>query len=294
MHLTQTGNTSALLLRKGYLTNISEDLSPDTLESNPLKTFINISSGKLENHDKLIILTDNILNILDLEEIKNNALNFSEKDFIQFLRTVLVNKLEKAAALIADIKEKEEILLPVSKKSEKLNAFSSSAFSKPSLKREPSLESNAQETTDQFLPAQETPKVGHIYIKEDPEPKKFKKTFSFKKISKVTDTDLAFEIDKSVSENIQNSDNTWFSHEPIEVVIKVGAEVSGYFTRRKILPNQTIVKELAEGGLLVSTKVAFDEEILKIVRYWIPHVKIISPVHLQEKLEDILKKYLKL
>ncbi|MBS4068651.1 WYL domain-containing protein [Sulfurimonas sp. RIFOXYB12_FULL_35_9] len=120
------------------------------------------------------------------------------------------------------------------------------------------------------------------------------KTFSFKKISKVTDTDLAFEIDKSVSENIQNSDNTWFSHEPIEVVIKVGAEVSGYFTRRKILPNQTIVKELAEGGLLVSTKVAFDEEILKIVRYWIPHVKIISPVHLQEKLEDILKKYLKL
>ncbi len=120
------------------------------------------------------------------------------------------------------------------------------------------------------------------------------KTFSFKKISKVKDTDLEFEIDKSVSENIQNSDNAWFSPEPIEVVIRVDAEVSRYFTRRKILPNQTIVKELAEGGLLVSAKVAFDEEILKLVRYWIPHVKIISPVHLQEKLEDILKKYLKL
>jgi predicted DNA-binding transcriptional regulator YafY len=120
------------------------------------------------------------------------------------------------------------------------------------------------------------------------------KTFSFKKISKVVDTDLEFEIDKSVSENIQNSDNAWFSHKPIEVVIKVDAEVSGYFIRRKILPNQTLVKELAEGGLLVSTKVAFDEEILKLVRYWIPHVKIISPAYLQEKLEESLKKYLNL
>src|SRR5665647_106143 len=77
LHLTQTGNTLALLLRKGYLTNLSEDLSPDNLEPNPLKTFVNISSGKLENQDKLIILTENILDILDLEEIKNNALNLS-------------------------------------------------------------------------------------------------------------------------------------------------------------------------------------------------------------------------
>jgi serine/threonine protein phosphatase PrpC len=104
LHLTQTGSTLALLLRNGYLTNISEDLSPDNLEPNPLKTFVNISSGKLENRDKLVIITDNILDILDLEEIKNNALNFSEKDFVQFLRTVLANKLEKAAALIVDVK----------------------------------------------------------------------------------------------------------------------------------------------------------------------------------------------
>ncbi|MFA5427659.1 MAG: WYL domain-containing protein [Sulfurimonas sp.] len=120
------------------------------------------------------------------------------------------------------------------------------------------------------------------------------KTFSFKKISKVVDTDVEFKIENEILESIKNSDNSWFSSEPIEVVIKVDAEVSGYFTRRKILPNQTIVKELAEGGLLVSAKVAFDEEILKLVRYWIPHVKIISPTYLQEKLEESLKKYLNL
>jgi len=120
------------------------------------------------------------------------------------------------------------------------------------------------------------------------------KTFSFKKMSKVVDTDLEFKIENEILESIKNSDNSWFSSEPIEVVIKVDVEVSAYFTRRKILPNQTIVKELAEGGLLVSAKVAFDEEILKLVRYWIPHVKIISPAYLQEKLEESLKKYLNL
>lgn len=120
------------------------------------------------------------------------------------------------------------------------------------------------------------------------------KTFSFKKMSKVVDTDLEFKIENDILDSIKNSDNTWFSSKQIEVVIKVDAEVSGYFTRRKILPNQTIVKELEEGGLLVSTKVAFDEEILKLVRYWIPYVKIISPAYLQEKLEESLKKYLNL
>ena len=37
----------------------------------------------------------------------------------------------------------------------------------------------------------------------------------------------------------------------------------------------------------------FEEEILQTVRYWIPNIKIISPVTLQKKLEDSLKEYLK-
>ena len=68
--------------------------------------------------------------------------------------------------------------------------------------------------------------------------------------------------------------------------------MAGYFKRRNILPNQTLVKELEDGGVLVSTKVAFDEEVLKLVRYWIPHVTVVSPVKLQRALEDGLKEYL--
>jgi len=119
------------------------------------------------------------------------------------------------------------------------------------------------------------------------------KTFSFKKIAQLSTTDTKFEIDNSVLETIKDDDNIWFSPKKTEVVLKVDKDVAGYFSRRNILPNQHIVKELADGGLLVSTKVAFDEEILKLVRYWIPNVEIVSPNYLQEKLEDGLREYLK-
>lgn len=119
------------------------------------------------------------------------------------------------------------------------------------------------------------------------------KTFSFKKIALLKATELLFEVEESVVNMIKNDDNTWFSSKQIEVVLQVNSEVAEYFSRRNILPNQTIVKNLAEGGLLVSTKVAFEEEILKLVRYWIPNVKIISPSALQDTLEERLRDYLK-
>ena len=118
------------------------------------------------------------------------------------------------------------------------------------------------------------------------------KTFSFKKISKLSLNDERFTINKTILETIKNDDSIWFSSKQIEVVLKVEKEVANYFSRRNILPNQTIIKELDDGGLLVSTKIAFDEEILKLVRYWIPNVKIVSPTYLQEKLEKSLQEYL--
>jgi len=119
------------------------------------------------------------------------------------------------------------------------------------------------------------------------------KTFSLSKIetlSKIADT---FKQNPKITEQIQDQDNQWFGKEQTEVVLKVNKEVAQFFQRRKIIPNQTIIKNLEDGELLISTKITFDEEILKIVRYWIPHVKIISPTYLQEELERGLLGYLK-
>ena len=118
------------------------------------------------------------------------------------------------------------------------------------------------------------------------------KTFSFKKITDLKVTDRYFKEDEHILSIIKIDVNNWFSEKKIEVVLKVEAKVANYFTRRDILPNQTILKTLNDGCLLVLTKVAFDEEILKLVRYWIPNVQIVSPDYLQGKLEDGLRGYL--
>jgi len=119
------------------------------------------------------------------------------------------------------------------------------------------------------------------------------KTFAFKKITKLEVTDELFTPKDEILDIIKNDDNVWFSENQTEVVLKVDKEVASYFKRRKIIPNQFIIKELEDGVLLVSSKISFDEEILKLVRYWIPYVKIISPAYLQENLVDNLLEYVK-
>ena len=74
--------------------------------------------------------------------------------------------------------------------------------------------------------------------------------------------------------------------------MKISSEVAGYFKRRKLIANQVIEKELEDGGLIVSAKVGHLKQVLPIVRYWIPHIRIISPETLQDEMEKEIRGYL--
>jgi len=119
------------------------------------------------------------------------------------------------------------------------------------------------------------------------------KTFSLSKISNLQTTNNLYSLDDAITQIIASDDNVWYTDRQIEVVLSISSTVAEYFLRRKILPNQTFLSQ-SDTELVVSTRVSFDEEILKIVRYWIPHIKIISPLYLQEELENSLKNYLHL
>ncbi len=181
--LSQTGNISAFLLRGSTITEVTEN-SADAVDSNPLKTFQDIISGKVEKTDKLIFSTKEIFDIFSLEEIKKSALKFSTEDFVRFLNTALVNELDNAAALIIAIDEKEVVNIAASpiKKLQKLNAFSQMAFRKkpspknPEKPKEIIREKLPAETTQEIIQEPEKDKAdfvdkktGHIYIKDDAE-----------------------------------------------------------------------------------------------------------------------------
>lgn len=110
------------------------------------------------------------------------------------------------------------------------------------------------------------------------------KTFAFTQLQTVQKTGQTFQPDTGIHEQIDTDEGVWLSEDKKEVVLKISPEVAGYFMRRKLIANQIIEKELEDGGLIVSAKVGHVNQILPIVRYWIPHVRIISPEGLQEKL----------
>lgn len=65
-----------------------------------------------------------------------------------------------------------------------------------------------------------------------------------------------------------------------------------YFQRRDLVVGQVIEKELNDGGLIISSNVSHKNEVLPVVQYWLPHLRIISPESLQQEMEKEIKKYL--
>ncbi|TXH06931.1 MAG: WYL domain-containing protein [Rhodocyclaceae bacterium] len=119
------------------------------------------------------------------------------------------------------------------------------------------------------------------------------KSFSFSKIERIRVLDTHFAPDTRVDKQLAEDDGIWLSDDQKEVVLKVNQDVAGYFKRRKLIANQVIEKELEDGGLIISAKVGHINQVMPIVRYWIPHIRIISPEGLQAEMESEISSYLK-
>jgi predicted DNA-binding transcriptional regulator YafY len=118
------------------------------------------------------------------------------------------------------------------------------------------------------------------------------KTFAFTRIDTLRVLDSNFAPDANIDRVLVEEEGIWFGEEKKEIVLKIAKEVAGYFKRRRLIANQVIEKELEDGGLIVSAKVGHPNQVLPIVRYWIPHIRIISPEGLQTEMERDLTKYL--
>ena len=93
-------------------------------------------------------------------------------------------------------------------------------------------------------------------------------------------------------ELLAKGDGLWKGGEPIDLVLEVAPEVAGYFERRAVLVDQRIVRRLENGGLIVSSTVGHSNEVMPGVRYWIPHIRIVTPQGIQAELEAELVAYL--
>ena len=119
------------------------------------------------------------------------------------------------------------------------------------------------------------------------------KSFAISRIGALMVDETTFIPRKHVDQELADSDGIWLGTVRHRVLIQVSSQVASFFRRRNLVPNQVIENETAGGGILVSTTVAHSDEVLPIIRYWIPHVRILEPQHFQQIMEQGLTDYLK-
>lgn len=107
IHFSVTGPGRVFLVRENKMLDISEGLASEEANAHPLKTFTDISSGKLQNSDKVLISSQELFDLFSEAEIERKACAFSKTDFRQFIHTALVNEYELATTILIDVDEYE-------------------------------------------------------------------------------------------------------------------------------------------------------------------------------------------
>lgn len=119
------------------------------------------------------------------------------------------------------------------------------------------------------------------------------KNFSVALIDSLSvDTASRFAPQQQHLEYIRAKDDVWFTTETTEVLLRVAPEAAHYFARRELLPDQQHRLD-GDQSLLVTTRISHPNQLLPVVRYWLPHVRILKPQQWHETLLQELRQALR-
>ncbi len=121
----------------------------------------------------------------------------------------------------------------------------------------------------------------------------YSKKFYLKEIQSCTEEDNTFIPNPKIIESMEKSINVWFSPntEPFEVILWLDTDAVVYFERKPITKNQKLYKK-PDGTAELVVKITDEEEILPVLKFWLPKVRVIHPIEIQESFEKMLSKYL--
>jgi predicted DNA-binding transcriptional regulator YafY len=119
------------------------------------------------------------------------------------------------------------------------------------------------------------------------------KKYYLKNVSNVKLTQQAFITEKKLENLLENSISVWFQKdaEPYEVKIFANKIAAKYFQRRP-LPTQSIETLGNDGTMEFVVKITHEMEIIPIVKYWLPHMRVVEPQWIQDMIDDDLRGYL--
>lgn len=118
------------------------------------------------------------------------------------------------------------------------------------------------------------------------------KAFSLGRISLLRVGRETFTPCPTIARQIEEDDDIWFSTTKVQVRLSVAPAIAYYFLRRAVVPAQQVLDHAADGTLTLSSAVGHANQILPIIRYWMPHVRVLEPAWLAAQLRNELEHYL--
>ncbi len=180
LHFSVTGGGSVVLIRNGFLSIISDGLAPEEAATHPLKTFIEISSGRLQQQDLLLLASPELFTIFTPDDLERATKHFPPEKLARFVHTALVNESPIGGVFVLSFKEitpvpktRQAIIerTPVNRKELPIsNVFSQSAFQRQQARAAAAQTSGPVNNAliPQAKPAEPTEytddATGHIYI----------------------------------------------------------------------------------------------------------------------------------
>ena len=115
--------------------------------------------------------------------------------------------------------------------------------------------------------------------------------FYLKEITDLVISKQIFEYKDKVLESMQRAQDIWFdpAKEAFEVILFLDSVARVYFERKPI--KDQFLKTYLDGTGEITIYITNKEEVFSILKKWLPHVKVVEPIELQEEFESILSKY---
>lgn len=119
------------------------------------------------------------------------------------------------------------------------------------------------------------------------------KKYHLKSIKNVQILEYTFEIPQIVEDRLRYANSVWFNlDEQFCVRLFIDKNVRKYF-ERKPLKGQTIIGVDKDGSIEIEIKITNEMEIIPLILYYIPYIKVIEPQWLADGVKEKVQGYLK-
>ena len=120
------------------------------------------------------------------------------------------------------------------------------------------------------------------------------KTFYFKDIRNVSLEDQIFACDTQALKVMENALNIWFEaqEKSFEVLLHVNNKIAKHLSRRPLSKTQRVLKKYENGNIDITVDATSDNEVIHILKKWLPNLKVVSPLRIHEKFKKELQEYI--